>query len=60
MAENERLPVELGWTKKENAVTLEDIMRITGIVGEATNLLTTPKEAPVARRRRDLHSGRGL
>jgi hypothetical protein len=60
MAENERLPVELGWTKKENAVTLEDIMRITGIVGEATNLLTTHKEAPVARRRRDLHSGRGL
>ncbi|KFZ11821.1 hypothetical protein V501_04562 [Pseudogymnoascus sp. VKM F-4519 (FW-2642)] len=58
--ENERLPVELGWTKKENAVTLEDIMRITGIVGEATNLLTTPKEAPAARRRRDLHSGLGL
>ncbi|OBT76930.1 hypothetical protein VF21_04139 [Pseudogymnoascus sp. 05NY08] len=58
--ENERLPVALGWTKKENAVTLEDITRITGIVGEATSLLTTPKEAPAARRRWDLHSGRGL
>lgn len=57
--ENERLPVELGWTKKENAVTLEDITRITGIVADATSLLTSPKEAPAARRR-DLHSGRGL
>lgn len=38
-------------------MTLEDIMRITGIVGDATNLLTTPKNATVARRRRDVHSG---
>jgi hypothetical protein len=40
-------------------VTLEDITRITGIVADATSLLTSPKEAPEARRR-DLHSGRGL
>lgn len=56
MIENERLPVELGWSKKENAVMLEDILRISGIVANATSLLTSPKEAP-AGRRQDLHSG---
>lgn len=60
MIENERLPVKLGWTKKEDAVTLEDITRITGIVADATSLLTTPKEAAPAHRRRDLHSGLDL
>ncbi|KFY06498.1 hypothetical protein V492_08000 [Pseudogymnoascus sp. VKM F-4246] len=54
--QNERLPVKLGWTKKEDPVTLEDITRITGIVGEATSLITTPAEAPAARRR-NLHAG---
>ena len=56
MIENERLPVELGWSKKENAVMLEDILKISGIIANATSLLTAPKEAP-AGRHRDLHSG---
>lgn len=56
MIENERLPVELGWSKKENAVMLEDILKISVIISNATSLLTSPKEAPAARRR-DLHSG---
>lgn len=48
--------MELGWTKKENVVMLEDILRITKIIANATSLFT-PAEAAPAAKRRDLHSG---
>lgn len=52
--ENERLPSELGWTKKETAVSLTDIMSVTDVVRNATSLFTsagTPHKV-----RRDLHA----
>lgn len=58
MAENERLPNELGWTKKADEVTLTNILSVTGIVRNATNLLTGPPAGPESpHRRRDLHAG---
>jgi hypothetical protein len=58
-AENERLPEELGWSKKTDEVTLMDILSVTAIVRNATSLLTgSPAEAPESpHRRRDLHAG---
>lgn len=52
--ENERLPSELGWTKKETAVSLTDITSVTNVVRNATSLFTsagTPHKV-----RRDLHA----
>lgn len=40
LLENERLPTELGWSKKVDPVTLGNITRMTGIVANATSLLT--------------------
>ncbi|KAF3037277.1 hypothetical protein E8E12_008484 [Didymella heteroderae] len=55
---NERLPIELGWSKKSNSITLETILNMTAIVRNATNLLTGGAFAPVnPHRRRDLHNG---
>lgn len=53
--ENERLPSELGWTKKETQVTLTDIMGVSDVLRNATSLFTgaaTPHKV-----RRDLHAG---
>lgn len=57
LVENERLPSELGWTKKSNPVTLEQIGRMSQLIGNATNLLTGGN-APETVDRRDLHGGR--
>ena len=60
--ENERLPAELGWTKQADPVTLEEISRMSELIGNATNLLT-PSESSNATsnaRKRDLHAGFAL
>ena len=57
---NERLPVELGWQKKENEVTLEDILATTAIVRNATSLLTSAASSEPHKRRMDLHVGAEL
>lgn len=60
-AENERLPAELGWVKKENAVTQEDILKVVEMIRNATVLTTGgAAEAPHKRMIRDLHTGLGL
>ncbi|KAL1856286.1 hypothetical protein Daus18300_010859 [Diaporthe australafricana] len=53
--ENERLPSELGWTKKE-VVTLNDILGASEILTNATSLFTEAAAAPHKLRRRDLHA----
>ncbi|KAE8313873.1 hypothetical protein BDV41DRAFT_587828 [Aspergillus transmontanensis] len=57
--ENERLPTELGWSRREEVVGLVDITGVTQMISNATNLITPSKESR-ASRRRDLHSGLGL
>lgn len=59
-AENERLPIELGWQKKEKEVTLEDILATTAIVRNATSLLTSAASSESHKRRMDLHAGSEL
>ncbi|UQC90555.1 uncharacterized protein CLUP02_16085 [Colletotrichum lupini] len=59
--QNERLPAELGWVKKENAVTQEDILKVVEMIRNATVLTTGgAAEAPHRRMIRDLHTGLGL
>ncbi|TVY56695.1 putative sterigmatocystin biosynthesis peroxidase [Lachnellula suecica] len=56
--ENERLPVELGWSKQANGVSLAEIGYVSEVISNATNLLTT--SAATASKRnlmRDIHSG---
>ncbi|PVI01537.1 Cloroperoxidase [Periconia macrospinosa] len=56
--ENERLPTELGWSKKVDTVTLENIIAVSHAIGVATNLLTTDgTPARMARHVGDLHAG---
>ncbi|KAL2835422.1 Chloroperoxidase [Aspergillus pseudoustus] len=57
--ENERLPTELGWTAKADAITQEDVLRISGMISAATNLITdAPTETGATHARRgDLHAG---
>ncbi|ETS74459.1 hypothetical protein PFICI_14325 [Pestalotiopsis fici W106-1] len=57
--ENERLPSELGWSKKVDAITLEEITRMSDIVANATSLFT---EAAVttSEKRRNIHGGASL
>lgn len=58
MTENERLPEELGWSKKNDSITLEVILGATAVIRNATNLLTGGAAAPAdPHKRRDLHSG---
>lgn len=60
MTENERLPEELGWTKKTDPITLQIILGTTDIVRNATSLLTggAAEAAPAdPHKRRNLHSG---
>ncbi|RDW73919.1 hypothetical protein BP5796_07361 [Coleophoma crateriformis] len=55
--ENERLPVELGWTAQADPVTLTAISRISAIISNATSLLTpvAPIAPIAAAKRRNLH-----
>jgi hypothetical protein len=39
-AENERLPTSLGWSKKNETVTLQDILKAVEHIRNATNLIT--------------------
>ncbi|CAG8142391.1 unnamed protein product [Penicillium salamii] len=39
--ENERLPIDLGWKKSSKAITLSDILRVTQMISNATNLITS-------------------
>ncbi|KAH8658261.1 Chloroperoxidase [Xylariales sp. PMI_506] len=56
LLENERLPSDLGWVKKSNPVTLDQISTMSQLIANATNLLTN---APVivTSKRRDIHGG---
>ncbi|KAI1139076.1 Cloroperoxidase [Hypoxylon sp. FL0543] len=54
--ENERFPTELGWSRRTEIVSLEDISRLTEAVGNASSLLTS-SEPIVSTQRRDLHAG---
>ncbi|KAF9878230.1 hypothetical protein CkaCkLH20_04268 [Colletotrichum karsti] len=59
--QNERLPSELGWTKKEVPVTQDDILKVVDMISKATNLLTgTEEAAPHKFKARDLHTGLAL
>ncbi|EOD52257.1 Chloroperoxidase [Neofusicoccum parvum] len=54
--ENERLPVELGFVKQAEPISLEAVTRISEILANASNLIT-PSNATAAHKRRDLHAG---
>ncbi|KAI1856524.1 uncharacterized protein JN550_013765 [Neoarthrinium moseri] len=54
--ENERLPTELGWTKKVDPVIENDVLGVSKMISEATSLLTG-SENGVKVMRQDLHSG---
>lgn len=57
--ENEKLPTELGWTKKTEVINLQDILTTVSLIRNATSLLTSgasPGE-PVHGKRFDFHSG---
>ncbi|XXH01722.1 hypothetical protein Hte_008083 [Hypoxylon texense] len=54
--ENERFPTELGWSLRDDVVSLDNIAKLTGIIGNATSLITT-SEPVVSKKRRDLHAG---
>jgi hypothetical protein len=59
MLENERFPIELGWTRQPDIVNQEDVLKLSQAISDATSLLTSSK--PVhATRHRDLHSGFGF
>jgi hypothetical protein len=56
IVENERLPNELGWHKKNATVTLRDILNTVTLIRNATDLIT-PEELTSAFRQRDMHAG---
>lgn len=62
--ENERLPTELGWSRKTEEVTLEAILAVSDMVGSKVSLLTDEANSTTTKRSlravRDLHSGLGL
>ncbi|OTA74612.1 hypothetical protein M434DRAFT_88515 [Hypoxylon sp. CO27-5] len=54
--ENERFPTELGWSRRTEIVSQEDIARLTEIINNASSLITTAQPV-VSAKRRDLHAG---
>lgn len=55
---NERLPTELGWSVREDKVTLDDILSVSDIIRNATSLITPSEEGEQQKlRARDLHAG---
>ncbi|KAI8961485.1 Cloroperoxidase [Daldinia sp. FL1419] len=54
--ENERLPTELGWYTRSEKVNLEDTMRLSQIISNASSLITDVEAASLSRGR-DLHAG---
>lgn len=59
--ENERLPTSLGWRKKNETITLRDILTAVEHIRNATNLITGEGGETNAsnHRSRDLHFGKG-
>ncbi|KAF2111423.1 Chloroperoxidase [Lophiotrema nucula] len=55
--ENEKLPSELGWTKKADPVTLDNIMQVSSIIANATSLFTGTSSEHTVTKRKDLHAG---
>ncbi|KAJ4298075.1 hypothetical protein N0V90_005974 [Kalmusia sp. IMI 367209] len=55
--ENERFPTELGWSRKEHVMSLEDITSVSHAIGLATNLLTGSNETSTKLKRGDFHAG---
>ncbi|KAI8931853.1 hypothetical protein NX059_010759 [Plenodomus lindquistii] len=56
--ENEKLPYELGWTKKKEPITLMNILHMTSIIRNAANLLTGgPAPGEGTHGKRNLHAG---
>jgi hypothetical protein len=53
---NERLPTELGWSRKEHVMSVEDIMSVSAAIGKATSLFTGSAESAKLRRG-DFHAG---
>ncbi|CAG9955539.1 unnamed protein product [Clonostachys rosea f. rosea IK726] len=53
---NERLPAELGWHKKEVAIGVEDILKVSNMIKAATSLITGPDQSNSGNKR-DLHAG---
>jgi len=61
VAENERLPTSLGWSKKEKPVTLQEILLAVQHIRNATNLITgnSTGASGSAHATRELHFGGG-
>ena len=61
VAENERLPTSLGWSKKEKPVTLQEILLAVQHIRNATNLITGNSTGATASAHatRELHFGGG-
>ncbi|KAI9374419.1 Chloroperoxidase [Aspergillus egyptiacus] len=59
---NERFPTELGWTRKEQVIGLEDVMGVSAMISEATSLITESGDGAGHKRSlgRDLHAGVGF
>jgi hypothetical protein len=55
-AENERLPTELGWRRRESEVTLKDLDIVLQMLRAASSL-TTPTKEDTLRGGRNLHLG---
>ncbi|KAK6953259.1 hypothetical protein Daesc_005560 [Daldinia eschscholtzii] len=53
---NERFPTELGWSTRNEVVNIDDILRLSQTISNASSLITAAKEV-ASTRRRDLHSG---
>ncbi|OTB10929.1 hypothetical protein K445DRAFT_308271 [Daldinia sp. EC12] len=53
---NERFPTELGWSTRSEVVNIDDILRLSQTISNASSLITTAEEV-ASTRRRDLHSG---
>lgn len=53
---NERLPTELGWVRKQDVVTLKDILHVAGAIKAAASLTTDSGSKLVTQQnRRNLH-----
>ncbi|KAF1978147.1 Cloroperoxidase [Bimuria novae-zelandiae CBS 107.79] len=58
---NERFPTDLGWSAKEEVVSLGDVQRVAQAIGKVTNLLTGGEDKGAEHgakvRRGDFHAG---
>jgi len=54
--ENERLPFELGWSRKVGSIGIQDILDLTGVMSRALYLTTGGNDTTTAAHlRRGLH-----